>query len=401
MIKPRTLLILALLFAFGMTIEALKKIAALPTDEQGPTAIFSLKNYDFNAFHVVDTIRETIKSRILGVTKKGMTLANVTPEAVLPEQYDFSEGHKVAEEATPKEGDDPAADEAKKKKKKKKKKKSAREDADLNKKNDEEPVKAAQDEDEKSNEGEVAPIDGGYAGNSATTPEIPEEQLPVTFDDWAKLVLGQPNAANVAKLVQFFQNSMVTSEVFYGILTAMMNESSDEQHHLATYAASQVSSPTSFIFLVDVLKSESQGSTLASKVNLYLNAYEALGMVNHLHGVFSQKISDPVTMQLTTEILDRSTLANLERRVPSNDDTTPDIPPVDGPAEPPTRPSRDNPELQARQRRAKAAQIYSRFIAALDHVIAAYTNNAEIATPARRTLERIKTVTVVLAQTND
>lgn len=417
MIKQKHLIILIVLLVSGLLIEGMKKFAGLSEQAQHPAQLISFKNYEFmNPFHIIEKLRGRRTNDLSANynTGAGLKLAQVTPS--LPQKYDFSEGHTVAQNAADKKNKN---DSEEGKKKKKKKKKSARELAELNKKNKEttDPSEKKDLTKEKSTD---ADNDADMSRNSQggtilAQPQEDENKLPVSFEDWAKLILGTPNIQNVTKLISFFQSNMVTSEVFYGLLNAMMEESNPEQHNLAVFAASQVQNANSFKFLVDVLKSETQGTSIGNKINQHLNAYQSLGSVIALNSALINSLNDPVTVQIAITILDRSTKINLEDREPSAL-SLPETESVVDSASTATVESTtaesttsdatatgllDKEQANFEKRQAQARKIFGQFIPTLEHVLATYSTQREIAEPTRLILDRIKNLPVVVSQTND
>ncbi len=446
MIKKRYIVLLIVFFAFGALIEGMKKIADLSVEEQNRATLVSFRNYDLiNPFYVAERIHQKIlkKGRRTEDQKarSGMKISRVSPS--LPEQYDSSEGHRVAEKAKP----DEAAAEAKKKKKKKKK--NAR---GLDKKNDtkkEEVVELPSPEnDVDESDAEEDTTSGGDSNLVVVepTPTTAEEtKLPVTFDDWSKLVLGKPNPENVNKLVEFYNNNMVSAEVFYALLTAMMQESNPEQKGLALNAAHRTPSSGSFLFLVDILKEGAPSDDLTAQINEYLTSYEAIDRIVHLNPVLRQRLSDAFTVQVAVTLIDRSIQQFLESRDPSAElfsgslseasqdgetfagesaslsslasssanemttlaSTSVGNTPIEGSApgrRPRVNPEDPNPENAARERRlANARRIYSSFAQSLEGVLAQHSGNAAITEPAQRALSRIQSLTATVAdpQPND
>lgn len=426
MIKRRYLILIIVAFTFGLVIEGLKKVANLSIEEQREATLVSFKNYDLiNPFYVVERIKEknSEKTKTRYKKSKGMTLSQT--ESTIAEQYDFSEGHKVAQKAA---GDTKEGTPTEDAKKKKKKKKNARGLTKLKKAEPKEKIDEPAEDEEESDETDDFNTGSSSVVVTTVTPPTPAEEtkLPVTYQDWAKLVLGKPNPENVNKLVEYYNNGMVTNDVFYAILGAMIEESNPEQHKLAVSAAGRAPSSQSFQFLVDVLKSENQNSELVTNVNQHIANYESISAVGHLVDVLRERLNDPETIQIAVAIVDKSSQINLEDREPADESTTigdttlpgdnttvpgdTTTPPADGtvtdpgttPGDTTTPTNPDNDKVQRDRKRQNARRIFSRFIPALEQVIAHFgTNQPAITEVAQRALTRIKNITVVVAQPND
>src|SRR5690606_28647001 len=112
------------------------------------------------------------------------------------------------------------------------------------------------------------------------------------FEDWAKLILGQPNRAEVLRMIEFYQSNLITAEVFYGILAAMFETNNENQQLLAVEAAGSMASPSSFVFLMSALKSIRSGTPIANAVTMRLNNYQSVGNVSHLRPVLDNHLED-------------------------------------------------------------------------------------------------------------
>lgn len=375
MMRPRNLLILAAILAFGLMIEGLKGLRRGLTKPDADKANISLNNMDVRPFHISDEDMEDDRTRVNSRAQMNHGGFKLAGGPRLPEEYDFSEGHKVAKDAaetTKKKAD-------LNKKKKKRKKKGAR---GLKKDNNDEGTELAKmykikDNDHRvhdSEESQTAQFMGQFS------PQEKKNDLPVTFEDWAKLILGSPQPNNVAKLIEFYRNNMVSDEVFFAILSAMLEESNPEQQNLAVYAAGNVPNPRTFTFLVDVLKGEQQGSPLAAKVTQHLVRYQSLRDVIHLKTVFLSQIEDTSSMQVAAQLVDRSTKTLLE-----------------GPTDSSGTSSTTKGAIALRQ---QAIKVFQGFVPALEQILIRYSGDREIARPTQSALSRIKNLPVVLADTN-
>lgn len=216
-----------------------------------------------------------------------------------------------------------------------------------------------------------------------------EKKVPVTYEDWAQLVLGRPQPENVSKLVQYFNTNIVNAEVFYALLTAMSQENNPQQKLLAVGAAGKASNPRSFSFLVEVIRSEPQNSPIANEANTTLASYQELTKMDDLKSVMQTYAEDDQIILVAAQTLDASTLKYIEqRRGPSAEN--PDSPPA----------SLNDIDLNAAARRAQEQllalrQSYSGFDKILPSLLESFAGNAEISRLIQASLDRIRTIIIV------
>jgi hypothetical protein len=379
--RPKNVLIFIAILAVGLLIEGLKSIGGLSTQKNQRVASLSMKDFDVRPFRISDEDMRETRSRINAQGGRSKSGFHLSANSKLKEEYDFSEGHKVAQNAADKKAD------GKTDKKKKKKKKSARGRGKGDKKETmlSDAEKYAESEKNKVNESETS--QAGQFIEQLNPNAQKDSTLPVTYEDWAKLILGRPQPENVNKLVEYFKNNMVSGEIFYSILDAMLEEPSEEQHKLAVQAAGEVPNPRSFEFLVGVLKNEAQGSTLALSTTKIINSYLNINKVTSLKAVLSMNIADPVTVQMAVQVLDKSTAFYLESRSPSAD--------TEGETATETEPT------PAQQSRTAAIKAFRGFEPILESILETYKGQSSIVDPAQRSLTRIKNLSsVVVADIN-
>jgi hypothetical protein len=334
---------------------------------------------DVTPYHVSNKMMQDERARILRDQKQAQRQAGMKLSGIrsIKNTYDFSEGHTVAEKSK-------SATAVQKKKKKKKKSQKARGQGQTEVTENTTNETKSLDERNKqkaSNDKSTS----GAAGQAFNNNETNDKKLPVSFDDWAKLILGRPQPDNVAKLVDYFKNGMVSGDVFYAITGALIEERNEKQQDLALYAVRQVRNLQSFEFLHEALKNENQGSNLAAKISDAFTDYKALASVGVLKSVISSHLAEYSYVQISVGLIDASTKENLENRRPSADDNT------------------INPDDAIRregEHRRRMHQIYSGFIPLLESVLATYPAQSEIAQPAQSALTRIKNLAVVVADFN-
>ncbi|OFZ17866.1 MAG: hypothetical protein A2Z20_05820 [Bdellovibrionales bacterium RBG_16_40_8] len=362
MLRPRQIVILTLILCFGFFLKSLKHLNGLSSHKSDKISSLALKDLDVRPFHIGENdfaAGRDYARRMKLLGNRGMKL-NSKPNTF--SAYDFSEGHKVAQNTT----------KTKAKAKESIKNKKARAKAKIGEN------ATAQESTTYYPEAEKTRLLENRNSHTETFtnqfyPVYPEkkkdDELPITFDDWAKLIFNNgPQPNSVVKLIEFYQNNMVTAEVFYDLLSAMIDDSNNKQHLLAVYAAGNTPSPNSFIFLVNALKKEPQGSQAAAKANEQMKAYETINNVVYLKAVIENQIEDEATVELAVNLIDKSTSAYLENRNPSTVDAT---------------------------QKARLIKAYNGFQSTLERVIALYHNQSSITKPAQSALQRIKNLSVV------
>ncbi|MEQ1665156.1 MAG: hypothetical protein ABL927_07260 [Bdellovibrionales bacterium] len=372
----RIYIVLAILVLVGFALQKLKIIGSISFNGSKEIA-FSMKGFDVKPFRVSDEAmnEEAIKNERLQEyignhqASAGFKLAALdAAKEVIKGSYDVTQGKKLEDLAAK------ATEKLKKKKKQGRDSKKADEIASRNEFSNQ----LDSENDSKDAREPMSAFDNNNSNQVMNVPVQPDsnKDLPISFDDWAKLVLGQPNPENVAKLIQFYQTGMVAAPIFYQLLGAMMDERSSQQHTLAIQAAGETPSAQSFVFLFDILKSEAQGSADAALASTQLNSYRSLRSVTNLKNIIIDQIHDTAIVQMAVNLIDQSTKSYLETRSPSA-----------------------VAQKQA-QAQSSARRIFSGFIPALEHVLKVYGANAAIAEPTSRSLTRIKNLPVVLAATN-
>lgn len=366
--RSKHLIIFILILVSGLFIEGLKKIAGYSTDDIKPLPLSGSNEYDVRPFQLSnkdiarENARTEARSRQLRNSAKSSILDNHTTGGMKLQNATV----KLAD-STLKAPVDP--------KKKKKKKKNGRDQAGKDKKTE----TAKTDDKDKTTDKSMTdkflnqnqPV--SVAANTLNNNEA--NKLPVTYEDWAKLILGSPQPENVNKLVEYFKSRMVSGEIFYAILGAMMNESNPEQHSLAVKAAAQVQNAQSFQFIVEVIRSEKFGSKVAGEAAEALHDYSKLNALQQLRSVISGSMDDPTIAQIIMETLDTSTRIYLEGRAPSAD----------------TKP------LTAEQI-ARYKKVFSPFATILPKIIQSFGTNRAITDPANRALTRIKNLMGMVVQ---
>ncbi|MCB0350162.1 MAG: hypothetical protein KDD38_03200 [Bdellovibrionales bacterium] len=393
MIKSKHITIFIVILICGLIVEGLKGVKGLDSSKSDSMSGFSLQEMDTKPFYVSQHDKNSSGSRVDaqgGRTRGGFKLS--ATQADLTKNI-LSKTNSVAA------ADGDAKTDAEKKKKKKKKKKVAK-NRRLFK-----PQIIAEKNTETKKDG-VHESDASKASQfvSQFNPNAqPENALPISYDDWAKLILGRPQPDNVAKLIEYYSNNMVSADIFYSILSAMLEESDQEQHKLAVFAAGNVPNALSFIFLVQVLKTDSQGSPASIKAVEQITSYQTLHNVVHLKSVLSSPLADINVVQMAVNALDKATQQLLENRTPAEDYRAPSAQDgniLTGADQASATTDANNEAKSEAAKQINIRKTFTGFEPVLVQVIQTYQAHPSITEPAQRSLTRIQKLTVVLADMN-
>lgn len=361
--RKQTVIVLLLVAAFAIFVQGLKAMRH-NRFQAAERAALALGDIDDTPYHVSSEEMAHDRARANARGRGGLRLAGGPSAASQFNQYDFGGVKVVAENAKGKESV------------KKKKKKNGRGKAD-EKKNilqDDRPYYAQTPK-------ETIPDSGAGGGGGATTVNNgvnKNQNLPVTYQDWAKLILGSPSPKNVQMLIDYYHSGMVSGEIFYAILEAMMAENDSQQQKLAITAAGATQSAGSFGFLVQVEKNP-PSSEDANLARTEILDYQYLPSVGILRAVFSAYLNDATTTQAAAAVLQSSTNMYLANRAPSSTTT-------------PAAGATDAGNTPNGVTAAALIHAYAGFAPILTQVITTYKTNASIAGPAQQALAQINNI---------
>ncbi len=375
--RKQTVIILLLVAAFAIFVQGLKSMRH-NRFQAAEHATLALGDIDDTPYHVSneEMDEERARSNARGRGAGGLKLAGGPSTVSQFNQYDFGGAKVVAENAKGKETI----------KKKKKKKKSARGKTD-DKKNilaDTRPYYA---------EKPKTPIQDSLNGDGGTTTTTvanaggaKNNTIPMTYQEWAQLILPAPSPKNVQMLVEYYKSGMVSAEIFYNILDALIAERNPQQQHLAVSAAGEAPSAQSFNFLVQVEKAP-PSAQLGSQAQTELNSYEALGTVGLLRTVMTTYLTDAATIQIATAVLQSSVTMYIANRAPAAAGSTGSTGTTTGATAATT----------SATTHAALARAYTGFPIVLEQVINTYKGNATIANAAQQSLMLINTIVPVVS----
>lgn len=364
------LLFLAVLAA-GLMIEGLKKISGITEPDSRPM-FSSIKEGEVRPFQIQNKDLILPKNPFTSARNgSGFKLSSAHKGTIIDGSNILNGAHKPQAQSPP-----PTATEQNKKKKKKKGRNP------FGTKKEEKKPEKNETEDKKDKDADKSDRDNVSVAQQylervqAQPPNTqPNAKTNNSYEYWAKLILGSPKPENVEKLVEQFKTRHVSVEIYYQILTAMMNENSVEQHKLAVAAADKTPNARSYLFLFRVIKSEQQDSEVATQTTSALQTYTRLNQVGYLRSALSSQINDLAFTQYSVELVDRSTQQYLDARTPSSD---------------PTPSTESLRQLQ---------KVFLPFTNVLQQIITKHAENKAIVDSAQRALSRIKNITLVQQET--
>jgi hypothetical protein len=381
--NKKNLTILAIVLALGIGLELVKGLKSLSTDEQTPASA-SWGAVDYVPYSLRNNPRTSrdIKKTVIA-KNRGFRLSGGPAKSAV-NSYDTSEGHGIkAEKDSAK-----AAKKAKSSRGKKKK-------SEIAKKNRMTEIKSKETVTEKkSNTVDSNETQTEIVGGAIVNPEEKKSE-PTTYEDWARLILNGPKPEQVQALIESYRNGRITSEVFYAILNAMLNDKNNEQNTLAVEAAGSVVEPQSFLFLVQVLKTKNPGAEAFTLAQQNINEYKSAQTIVVLRGVFTLANDDAYTVLLVTQLLNQSLQGYLDSRTPADTSQPPAATPSRGQIG-------GNSALQPGSNQTNIGGIYKTFEPVLNRIVVQFSSNSEIVENATQALARIQrlTPTNVIASEN-
>lgn len=325
--NQRTLIII-LCIALGLVFEVIKSLRAHnAVDNQHLTAA-ELGHMDIRPYSRGDDDSSTAMAVPMRKSRAGRVLekSGLKNKA---ESYTFGSPAEFKE--------DKKADAKKKKKKKKvadKKKKK--------KKNRKMIAEKEAGKEKKKNSPPPAPVAGASTGpTGGALGGAQENEFPTTYEEWAQLLLINPDFAMTTKFINYFQTQMVSQGVFYRIVEEMLADNRSDMNKLGIQAAAATPSYRSFMLLSQFIERFEQGHSLRATAYSHLQGtYTDLGKLKALESVLS--ISDsPFAVLMAAQFAQDAAVRHL-KTVPKEDNNNNDNGPGSQPR-PPITPKEDEP----------------------------------------------------------
>lgn len=145
--------------------------------------------------------------------------------------------------------------------------------------------------------------------NLAATPTVPEQPAPKTINDWAEILLVQPDARLNSEFISEYLSGQITADVFYGVVELMLGDPRPEMRTQGVAALAATPSLTSFMDLAKFAQSEAYNTVAHTKTLAALSSYANPRYLHVLQAVISAN-SDPGAVLVATQDLNQiATLA--------------------------------------------------------------------------------------------
>jgi hypothetical protein len=123
----------------------------------------------------------------------------------------------------------------------------------------------------------IAPAPSGGSGSTAFN----------TLQEWEDRLMRTPSMSETLIFIQQYKDHLVSTEVFYGIVHDMLNDSRADMKSLGILCAAKTPSVESFEVLAALDKSEPSGNTLRTQADTALNQYVSLADLSVLKAVLT------------------------------------------------------------------------------------------------------------------
>lgn len=124
-------------------------------------------------------------------------------------------------------------------------------------------------------------------GPAATTAVDSKESKFMSFEEWASILLQHPNRTEMQKFVEAFRSQKVTTDIYFQIMNAMMNDPRIEMQELGIDLASYNPSANSFKALAYFLKDQSFNGA-ANAAQKRLDQYASIQHLSLLEKIMKQ-----------------------------------------------------------------------------------------------------------------
>ena len=136
--------------------------------------------------------------------------------------------------------------------------------------------------------GAAAPSAGGTQAAGAGGAD---NGLPKTLAEWQKYILTTPNTQHTQFMIQMYQSSLLTADIYFQILGMMIADTRDQMRTLGVLVAGSAPSSNSFNTLLNEATSIKEVSNVRAQAQSYLRTYAQLVNIKYLLSVFSQNAS--------------------------------------------------------------------------------------------------------------
>ena len=129
------------------------------------------------------------------------------------------------------------------------------------------------------------------AGSQAAGAGGADNGLPKTLAEWQKYILTTPNTQHTQFMIQMYQSSLLTPDIYFQILGMMIADTRDQMRTLGVLVAGSAPSSNSFNTLLNEATSTKEVSNIRAQAQSYLRTYAQLVNTKYLLSVLSQNAS--------------------------------------------------------------------------------------------------------------
>ena len=154
--------------------------------------------------------------------------------------------------------------------------------------------------DKKSNSGADTPAGATYRVVSLVRPKAAQNangDIPQDLQKWLDVIMKEPDFKLTTKLVQYYQTSLVTEQVFFGVIAAMLNDPREKMHELAIIALSSTPSLQSLVLLNRFVDNERGLSSEKRQAQDAIGKYADVQYLNVLASIIQTPNSPSLSMQ--------------------------------------------------------------------------------------------------------
>ncbi len=108
---------------------------------------------------------------------------------------------------------------------------------------------------------------------NTTSPTMPPASNQKDFEQWKKILLGNPDVKAIESFVQAYKTQQISKENFYKLIGLMLQAEKLDIRQLAILALTKTPSDSSFLALVNLLQQTPQDAPLFSTLDMALNTY--------------------------------------------------------------------------------------------------------------------------------
>jgi len=161
-------------------------------------------------------------------------------------------------------------------------------------------------EEPKSSDDEIEGLMNEAITNGSLPPTNDKADTPFAdLEEWKKRLLTRPDPKETRRFIEHYKNDLVTADIFYKIVSMMIEDSRPQMKELGVLCAGLTPSVMSFQVLADVIKAERSGSSLRTYTQSFIARYSDLNNLHILERILKSPSSSFVAV-MATKSLDAS-----------------------------------------------------------------------------------------------